>query len=178
MKISTFTALVGCAASAVADLTTMQRPTETTSQSDGIISSCGQFYKAKTGDDCRKVVTQSRGTLSFEDFVRWNPNVGSFCSNGLIAGEAYCVGVEGTPTETAAAATDSSTAVDTCGHFYQAATGDTCYSVVGSYSSMSFEEFIEHNPTVGKFCANGLISGAWYYVGNDVAPQSPSTRTR
>jgi hypothetical protein len=56
----------------------------------GVINGCTQYYQAVNGDDCSKIVA-AHGTFSLNDFLTWNPAVGSSCS-GLWLGYWYCIG--------------------------------------------------------------------------------------
>lgn len=175
---------------------------------DNVISTCTEFFTARDGDHCRSIVALHRGKFTFEQFVEWNPMVGDNCANGLIAGVPYCISVTGdnstnnpnplktqtelseskptaTTTKSASASpnqtavTGGSPASNSCGTFYQAKRGDTCYSVVAAHKTFTFDEFIAANPSVGDHCYNGLFEGGWYLVGDDtVDPEAPSTGFR
>lgn len=53
----------------------------------GITSGCTQFYQAVSGDSCDSIA--SNYGISFQQFLEWNPAVGSSCDN-LWVGEYYC----------------------------------------------------------------------------------------
>lgn len=182
--------LTSFAASAVAELTTSVRtsteaisvvPLESGSIDPGENrdGSCKAFVLADPGQTCRSIVASLGGTPTFEQFVAWNPIVGPNCSRGLIVGVPYCVGMEAvtptgtatptgttTPTETAAT-TQRTASLDACEAFYQAVASDDCVSVMAAHGNFTMEEFVDYNPTVGDNCANGLMAGAYYYVGGD-----------
>ena len=62
----------------------------------GLISSCTTFYFAIADDNCNRIVAMYN-TFSLDNFVQWNPAVGTTCS-GIWADTWYCVGIPGTPT--------------------------------------------------------------------------------
>lgn len=181
MKTTTLLHVAACAALAVADLTTVKKtadthPTPSKLQVGEIINTCNDFIEAQEDDDCRKIVNLPANTITFDEFVLWNPTVGPFCSKGLMAGQKYCVGVQGTPKETASPSRNSdSDKADNCGTFYQAVQGDTCRSVVAAHGALTFEEFVQFNPTVGYNCANGLLAGGYYFVAGDTTGTSTSS---
>ncbi|KAJ5146324.1 uncharacterized protein N7515_000888 [Penicillium bovifimosum] len=71
----------------------------------GVADNCVNFYKAADGDGCYDIA--STHGITSDQFVEWNPAVGSDCS-GLWKDEYYCVGVASTAT-----ASSSTTSNDT-----------------------------------------------------------------
>ena len=59
------------------------------------IGVCKRWYQ-RDGESCSEIAAMF-GTFSEQDFISWNSNVGSACSN-LVDGWWYCVGIPGTPT--------------------------------------------------------------------------------
>lgn len=150
---------------------------------DGLAKDCTTFYKAVSGDTCDKIVNKY-GTFTFQDFLKWNPAVGSDCSS-LQAGTYYCVGVPGTPTQKPSTTsttkpTDPSKPnptqdglISSCNRFYKAKAGDTCAKIVDAYGTFTVATFIEWNPAVHSDCS-GLWADTYYCVG---IPGTPTTRS-
>ncbi|KAL2802202.1 hypothetical protein BJX63DRAFT_426247 [Aspergillus granulosus] len=91
----------------------------------GLTKTCTSYYKAAAGDTC-EVITQQKYPYinSVPLFVRWNPAVGSTCSN-LLAGYYYCVATE--------LHQPMPGIINTCKRYYQVKTGDTCWSIQQKY---------------------------------------------
>ena len=157
--------------------TTKPKPTSTSATGpsptqSGIIKTCKNFYKAKTGDTCDKIVS-SYGTFTSADFIKWNPAVKSDCS-GLLAGYYYCVGIPGTPT-TKPTTKPTSTCnpkapeptqpgvVCNCTKWHKVGSGTTCDAII-SYEHITSADFYKWNPKVGKDCS-GLWAGYNVCVG-------------
>lgn len=51
---------------------------------------CTQYYTARPGDTCIGIVQKFNYAFSVNDFIRWNPSVGSDCRT-MYAGNSYCV---------------------------------------------------------------------------------------
>ncbi|KAM0344970.1 hypothetical protein ACHAPU_006848 [Fusarium lateritium] len=125
--------------------------------------------------------------LKLEEFVAWNPSVGTDCS-GVETGFSYCVEVNhGLPRETdkpepndpepeptasdqpdpTGPAEHSPTQeglISTCTDFYFAEKGDTCSKIVEKYKTFDFKDFFKWNPAVEDDCS-GLWAKTWYCVG-------------
>ncbi|CAA9966826.1 hypothetical protein PTMSG1_10185 [Pyrenophora teres f. maculata] len=155
----------------------------------GLIESCTNFYFAVANDNCNKIVALY-GTLTYDDFVKWNPAVGPTC-DGLWAKTWYCVGIPGTPTAkpTITSPPQSSTQrptmtvspkpsptqeglITSCTNFYFAVRGDTCAKIVSKYGTFTEQNFVSWNPAVGNDCS-GLWAETYYCVG---VPGTPTTR--
>ncbi|KAM6540447.1 hypothetical protein FALCPG4_002159 [Fusarium falciforme] len=154
---------------------------------EGIIKTCNAFYKTiKDVDTCDGIVTKY-GTFTLEQFLSWNPALGSDCKT-LWGGTYYCVGVPGTPTArptstTSTRATTTGTGVvkpsptqsgliDTCVRFYEAVQGDTCDTIVAAHGTFTLAQFLAWNPAVGSDCRQGLWADTYYCVG---VPDTPTT---
>ncbi|RDW72383.1 uncharacterized protein DSM5745_07555 [Aspergillus mulundensis] len=133
-------------------------PTQT-----GIIGTCTSFQKAVKGDTCA-AIAQEHGTFTLDEFLEWNPAVGSDCS-GLQIGYYYCVGIPGTPTEPPATTTTATnpgcTSAPTptqpgvscsCKKWHKVVSGDTCASIQIEYN-ISVANFNKWNPGVGSDCS-------------------------
>jgi hypothetical protein len=80
--------------------TTTTKATTTTSAGNGVATptpiepgmtaSCKTFHKAVDGDECGTIANNAKITL--ENFIKWNPQVGSDCSN-LWLDYYVCIGV-------------------------------------------------------------------------------------
>ncbi|KAL2060599.1 hypothetical protein VTL71DRAFT_9240 [Oculimacula yallundae] len=157
-------------------------PTPTQS---GIVSNCKTYYKAVSGDDCN-VIPAKFGTFTSQDFISWNPAVGSDCQH-LFLGYYYCVGVPGTPTTRPTSTTKTSTTsaaptgpsptqsgiTSSCNNYYKVVSGDTCQGIVDKYGTFSLSSFYSWNPSVGADCSH-LFVGYYVCVG---VPGTPKTRT-
>jgi LysM repeat protein len=144
-----------------------------------LVSNCQRFYLVKDGDTCGGIVNNYH-EFSLQDFYSWNPSVGDQCQS-LIAGYYVCIGVPGTPTTpvttpapktTGVSPTQTGIASD-CTKYYEAQSGDSCYSIVQSFGEFSQDDFFKWNPSVGSDCS-GLYAGYYYCV---AVPGTPTTRT-
>ncbi|RAK90215.1 LysM domain protein [Aspergillus costaricaensis CBS 115574] len=144
----------------------------------GIASNCNKHYYVKHGDTCSDIAINY--DISLSDFYSWNPAVGTTCSN-LEADYWVCVGISGgtsattttptsTSTSTASSTTPTSSApyptqsglVDDCSTYYQAKSGDSCWSIVNNeYTYLTTSLFEEWNPAVGSDCSN--LQPSYYY---------------
>lgn len=61
---------------------------------EGMINTCNKFHFVVKDETCESIVSKY-GTFSFQDFLQWNPAVGSDC-RGLWLNTYFCVGVPGT----------------------------------------------------------------------------------
>lgn len=65
------------------------------STSQGQVSTCTSWYQSDGLETCEEIVGMF-GRFSKNEFVDWNPTVGSDCT-GLVAGQYFCVGIPETP---------------------------------------------------------------------------------
>ncbi|RAH55275.1 hypothetical protein BO85DRAFT_461432 [Aspergillus piperis CBS 112811] len=120
-------------------------------------------------------------------------SVGATCSN-LEADYWVCVGISGgtsatttTPTSTFTSTASSTTPissapsptqsglVDDCSTYYQAKSGDSCWSIVNNkYTYLTTSLFEEWNPAVGSDCIN-LQPGYYYCVATQKQAPMPDT---
>ncbi|KAK8080354.1 hypothetical protein PG997_008172 [Apiospora hydei] len=168
----------------------MTPPPPTTTQPDngvttpvptqsGMVSDCNKFHLVENGQTCSTIA--SLYSISFAQFVQWNPAAKSDCS-GLWSSTYACVGVLGgggttpPPTTTTAGNGNGITTptptqpgmVDNCDEFYLVKSGDSCAAIASS-SGISLGQFVEWNPSVGSGC-NGLWLDA---PGNGIATPTP-----
>jgi hypothetical protein len=61
----------------------------------GQTEQCQRWYQ-RGGESCQELVVMF-STFSLNDFLGWNPSIGSECAN-IADGQWYCVGIPGTPT--------------------------------------------------------------------------------
>jgi hypothetical protein len=156
----------------------------------GLIDTCTDFYFAVKEDRCEKIVAKY-GTFTFDDFVKWNPAVGSTCG-GIWADTWYCVGVPGTPTvrPSATLTTPTPTAAPTgvqtpspiregmtttCNKFHFVVKDENCDVLVKKYGTFTLAQFLSWNPAVGSNCG-GLWADTWFCVG--VPGTAPPTTTK
>jgi hypothetical protein len=134
------------------------RPTQS-----GLAKDCNDYYNAKQGDTCGKIVDLYGDAFTLQDFYKWNPSVESDCSL-LYAGYWYCVSVRDTDTTTTTTTTTTTvnpTATTTmatttkptatsippkpsptqagltedCKEFYKVEAGDYCYKILEKYGN-------------------------------------------
>ncbi|THC89830.1 hypothetical protein EYZ11_010714 [Aspergillus tanneri] len=117
----------------------------------GIATDCSTYYQAEKGDSCWLIVNEKYTYLTTAKFNKWNPAVGSNCSN-LQKGYYYCVA---TKTERPMPNT-----ISTCKKWHHVATGDNCWSIEQEYS-ISATQFEKWNPYIGSSCASLWLG---YYV--------------
>ncbi|RHZ48402.1 putative LysM domain protein [Aspergillus thermomutatus] len=150
-------------AGASASTTTSSSPYEP--QQTGITANCDAYYLVAAGDDCSAILSEYDITMA--EFYAWNPAVGSNC-NTMQAGYYVCVGVSAT----GPSPTQSGITAD-CVTYYQAVSGDSCWSIVTQkYPYLNETEFIDWNPAVGSDCS-GLWVGYYYCVATTTARPMP-----
>jgi LysM repeat protein len=111
-------------------------PTETTTS-----VSCSEYYTVVQGDSCAAI--ESKYSISFAEFLLWNPSIGSNCQSLNIA-QQYCV------------AGPVQTGITTlCTSLYTAKKDDSCWAIATAYG-ITTKQFVDWNPAVGGDC-----SGLW-----------------
>ncbi|KAM5541623.1 hypothetical protein V8D89_004813 [Ganoderma adspersum] len=128
---------------------------------------CTAYYTVQSGDSCDVIDTQFNITLT--QFLTWNPEINSQCSN-ILAGVQYCVagpssgGGTTTTTTSAAAPTGSGTITpgQGCKQYYTVVSGDNC-SVLESEFGITLAQFINWNPEINSQCTN-LELGVQYCI--------------
>lgn len=132
-----------------------------TSTAPGTTSQCYEWYTTVSGDDCGKIMSAHR--ISLSQFRTWNPYIDSSCSN-LWADTAYCVS---SAQLGASIKTSSSTAVATvappgptnegastaCAKWHVVQSGDSCDAIASRYG-ITFAQFRSWNPWVNEGCTN------------------------
>ncbi|KAK1758814.1 LysM domain-containing protein [Echria macrotheca] len=138
-------------------------PTDTTPE-------CRAWYLATGTDDCA-FIASIFGTFSRDQFIAWNPSVGTECQS-IRRDMYYCVAIPGTPTTRSAPVSEPTTpperptqpgvAAD-CGAWWLVADEDTCASIA-VHNGVSETELGAWNPALGSACA-GLEKGYYICVG-------------
>ena len=126
------------------------RPTQ-----PGMTEDCNDYYNAKQGDTCGKIVDLYEGAFSLQEFYKWNPAVKDDCIM-LFAGYWYCVSVRDAdtttinpPATTTMATTTKPTTTtmppkpsptqagltEDCKEFYKVEAGDYCYKILEKYGN-------------------------------------------
>ncbi|PPJ50654.1 hypothetical protein CBER1_05262 [Cercospora berteroae] len=147
------------------------------------------------GETCASIA--SFWGVSEQNFISWNPIVGSDCSN-LIEGNSYCVEANGTPTSTSSSPVSTSTLSSSstqttstatgpttpsptqggltsdCRRFYLVESGDFCQAIVDEFGTFSLSQFYAWNPAVGSSCG-GLQAGYYVCVGVSGTPTTAPT---
>lgn len=132
----------------------------------GQIQSCTRWY-LRDGESCADLVGMF-GVFSLDQFLGWNPSVGSSCAN-ILDDEWYCVAVPGTPTtRTAPLPTFTPPPVPTqsgmaagCSRRWIVGSKDTCDSIARA-NGLSLATFLSWNPAVGSTTCDSLKPD--YYV--------------
>ncbi|KAH6847621.1 hypothetical protein B0I37DRAFT_431340 [Chaetomium sp. MPI-CAGE-AT-0009] len=118
------------------------------------IGTCKRWYQ-RDGESCAEISAMF-GTFSEQEFISWNSNVGSACTN-LVDGWWYCVGIPGTPTTRSepVQTTDIPDATPTqdgmtadCARLWLVGPADTCESIEEA-NGITEEQFLEWNPALG-----------------------------
>ncbi|TQW00805.1 LysM domain-containing protein [Cordyceps javanica] len=122
-------------------------PTQT-----GITKDCHDWYIAKTGDYCDKIV-QGYSNFDKATFIKWNPAVGKDCS-GIWVKYAYCVGTKSKPAKPVKPPTQCTTkhpeptqpgAICKCKKWHLMKDGDNCWSLAQKYK-VSENDIKKWNP--------------------------------
>jgi cytochrome c-type biogenesis protein CcmH/NrfF len=129
----------------------------------GMVTNCAKFHWVAKGVSCSQIISYQHITLA--DFVRWNPTVGSTCTN-MQAEVNVCVGVTGgtttrvKPTTTTTAGNGIQTPqptqpgmVTNCKKFHYVAEGVSCSQII-SYQHITLADFVKWNTGVGSDCRN------------------------
>lgn len=127
------------------------------------------------GDTCASIVA-SQGFLTEDQFIKWNPAVGTNCSN-IETGYYYCIWNGTTPplpsTTNALPSPVQTGITSSCTAWYQASDGDDCDLIPEEFGTFSKSDFLNWNPAVQSDCS-GLVMGDYYCV---AVPGTPTTRT-
>jgi hypothetical protein len=141
----------------------------------GMVTNCNKFHYIDAGVVCSQVISYQKITL--QDFVKWNPTVGSDCT-GMQAKVNVCVGVIGgttmittpKPSPTTSAGNGVQTPqptqpgmVTNCNKFHYISKGNTC-SQITSYQKISMDDFVKWNPTVGSDCSGSKYLPVLPYI--------------
>jgi hypothetical protein len=116
-----------------------------------MVPDCRSYYQAKSGDTCSSILTGYYSYLTLDQFVSWNPAVGTGCSN-MQVGYYYCMA-------TANLGPQPGT-ISTCKKYYRVKGGDSCWSIEQS-AGITAESFNTWNPDVGSTCTKLWVG---YYV--------------
>ncbi|KAJ3490888.1 hypothetical protein NLG97_g5697 [Lecanicillium saksenae] len=149
---------------------------------------CTYKWRAHDGDTCKSIAAD--WGIDENDFIKWNPSVGSNCSS-LQVGQEYCVQDDGTGpdpgTPTTTTTTTSSGTQPTggvpsptqdgvtkdCKAWYKVQKGDTCDAIIKKYGAFSTDDFLKWNPAAGSDCT-GLWVDYYVCVGVPGTPTSPT----
>ncbi|GJC83778.1 lysM domain-containing protein ARB_00327 [Colletotrichum liriopes] len=134
---------------------------------EGQPTNCNKWHLVAAGDDCSIITSQY--SISFDQFLDWNPAVSDDCVNGFWGGYAYCVGVSSaaTPTTTSSATQSSTTlptstntpvpapepnqagnAVANCNKYAEAQSGDWCAAFI-ERNGLNAANFYSWNTVLG-----------------------------
>ncbi|KAH7016728.1 hypothetical protein EDB80DRAFT_827002 [Ilyonectria destructans] len=123
----------------------------------GMTKNCNKFHLVKSTTTC--VSIQDYYKISFADFYKWNPAIGSKCTS-LWADTNVCVGIIGggtTPTnpgngiETPKPIQDGMT--KSCKKFHLVKSTTTCASIQ-NYYKITLAQLYKWNPAIGSTCRN------------------------
>ncbi|OJJ86302.1 putative LysM domain protein [Aspergillus glaucus CBS 516.65] len=157
-------------------------------QQTGIPSNCNKWYWVVDDDDCATIA--SKHDIAQQQFYEWNPATGSTCTT--LWSKAYvCVGVSGSSssasttsvskTTTAPSTTSGgapgptgSDTVTNCVTYYEAQSGDSCWSIVNEkYTYLTQALLTKWNPSLGDACI--LLKDQYYCVAIKAAQPMPGT---
>lgn len=141
---------------------------------------CNKFHLITATTTCTSIEDYYK--LSFANFYRWNPAVGSTCTS-LLTGYYVCIGVVGYTTPTTTPTTPDNgistpSPIQTgmtkdCNKFHLIKSTTTCASIK-DYYNLPLSDFYKWNPAVGTTCTSLLVD---YYVCVSVIGYTPPTPT-
>jgi hypothetical protein len=157
---------------------------------EGVSHNCNKWHLIKETTTCQGIIDYNK--ISAADFYKWNPAVGSACTE-LWLGYSACVGTtDSTPatnTRAATATTKAGNGIATptpvmagipsnCNKFHLVGSTTTCAGII-AYNGISSADFDKWNPSVGKGCAKlwlgyNVCVGV---VGSTPTPKATSTKT-
>ncbi|KAF4946570.1 hypothetical protein FGADI_11084 [Fusarium gaditjirri] len=150
-----------------------------------IVDNCNKFHFVKSGDTCASIASEN--SITRAEFAKWNPSVGSSCTD-LWANAWACVFVIGhKPSTTTKAATSTkptatsdlkysptqSGIAKNCNKYHQVQKTTTCISIE-KYYKLPLADFYKWNPAVGKNCQS-LLVGYWVCVSVTGWTPTPTT---
>ncbi|KAH6995529.1 hypothetical protein BKA56DRAFT_627344 [Ilyonectria sp. MPI-CAGE-AT-0026] len=123
----------------------------------GMIKDCNKFHLVKSTTTC--VSIQDHYKISFADFYKWNPAIGSKCTS-LWADTNVCVGIIGgstTPTNPGNGIGTPKPIQDgmikSCKKFHLVKSTTTCASIQ-NYYQITLAQLYKWNPAIGSTCQN------------------------
>ncbi|KAB8229013.1 uncharacterized protein BDW43DRAFT_322438 [Aspergillus alliaceus] len=119
----------------------------------GTATDCVTYYEVQSGDDCWGIINKKFTYMTGDQFIKWNPAVGSSCK--ILLGYHYCVAVK-----TAQPMPDT---IDTCMKWHLTRDGDGCWQIQQDFH-ISADNFNKWNPHVGADC-HALWLGYYVCVG-------------
>ena len=128
------------------------------------IASCNQWHVVAAGDSCYSIETANG--ITHAQFLAWNPDVSSDCSQNFWGQYAYCIGAPPAPAQP--------NTIATCNLWHVVTAGDSCYSIETS-SGITHAEFLVWNPDVSNDCSQNFWGQYAYCVGAPPAPTQPNT---
>ncbi|PIL32555.1 hypothetical protein GSI_05258 [Ganoderma sinense ZZ0214-1] len=140
--------------------TTTSLPAPTNIANGTITTGCTDYYTIQSGDTCTTIDTNF--SIALTDFLAWNPEVNSQCTN-IVLGLAYCV--SGPPPTTSPIA--PGTITTGCSTYYTVQSGDTC-AVMETQFDVTFDQIRQWNPEIDSNCAN-IQPGFGYCVAGPAA---------
>ncbi|KAB8246220.1 hypothetical protein BDV35DRAFT_231250 [Aspergillus flavus] len=119
----------------------------------GTPTDCVSYYEVQPGDDCWGIINKRFTYLTEDQFIKWNPAVGSSCK--ILLGYHYCVAVK-----TAQPMPDT---IDTCKKWHLTEDGDGCWQIQHDFH-ISPDDFNKWNPHIGADC-HALWLGYYICIG-------------
>ncbi|KAJ4158452.1 uncharacterized protein LMH87_008978 [Akanthomyces muscarius] len=158
------------------------------------VKSCTWFFDNGGSEAVACANVPAANDCTMEQFLYWNPSIGSNCGNFPI-NQSYCVEGPALPVSTPPTSTTLVTTTSTntgngvqtptptqpdmarnCNKFHYIYKGNTCGQIT-SYNGITQEQFARWNPQIGQQCT-GLLSDAYACVGvigEEPAPTTTST---
>ncbi|KAE8371287.1 hypothetical protein BDV26DRAFT_302913 [Aspergillus bertholletiae] len=119
----------------------------------GTATDCVTYYEVQSGDDCWGIINKKFTYITEDQFIKWNPAVGSSCK--ILLGYPYCVAVK-----TAQPMPDT---INTCIKWHLTRDSDGCWQIQQDFH-ISVDDFTKWNPHIGADC-HALWLGYYIYVG-------------
>lgn len=149
----------------------------------GMATNCNAFATVRPTTTCQGILDWNK--ISLTDFVKWNPDVKSDCTN-LQANTYACIGVIGGSTTQPGNGINTPTPIQqgmvtNCNAFATVRPTTTCQGIL-DWNKISLADFVKWNPAVGKDCTNlwsntyaciGVIGGGTSTGTGAVATPSP-----
>ncbi|KAK2032537.1 hypothetical protein LX32DRAFT_725836 [Colletotrichum zoysiae] len=169
-------------------------------------SYCNDWHLVTPGESCDSIVSDHNGWMGIEDFLLWNPALGSDCK-GIYLYYYVCVGIQRQtqisidfptfvpnatvppmviPTPVELPPVDNNfepvpvqgPLPTDCVEYYQARPDETCRQIVAAHKSITESQFLAWHPFLNNNC-DGLWAGYYYclWVSDEIPAPPPDSTT-